>query len=216
VPLSQSPLLVSLQTESQHRTRTQLSQPLLSDSSLVEGQLIALENVAITPSTLTRPRRNNRIQSSSLKLSLQRLLNLAHRLHTLLSLPRHTLADLLVLDRLLPALLLPSPANAGAVVSFIPGTEGSGVDLHDSGFGEGVGADEFVVGGMEGYDDDTDFAGDALGAPAEVAGVETQGAIFGVAASDADEMDAFVADTGVGWLTTFLEGSVDVLGFGGD
>jgi hypothetical protein len=84
--------------------------------------------------------------------------------------------------------------------------------LHDSGFGEGVGADEFVVGRMEGHDDDTDFAGDAFGAPAEVTRVETQGAIFGVAAANADEMDAFVTDTGVGWLATFLEGSVDVLG----
>ena len=74
--------------------------------------------------------------------------------------------------------------------------------------GQGVGADEFVVGGVEGYGDDTDFAGDALAAPGEVAGFETKSTELGVAATGADEMDALGADTGVGGLTTFLEGSV--------
>jgi hypothetical protein len=79
--------------------------------------------------------------------------------------------------------------------------------LHNGGFGEGVGADELVVGRVESYDDDAHFAGDALAAPGEVAAVETEGAVFGVAAAGTDEMDAFVADTGVGWLTSLLEGS---------
>jgi hypothetical protein len=96
-------------------------------------------------------------------------------------------------------------------VCLIPQSERRSVDLYDSGFGEGIGSDEFVVGRMEGYDDDTGLAGDAFGAPAEVAAVETEGAVFGVAAADADEMDALAADTGVGWLTTFLERSTNML-----
>ena len=90
-----------------------------------------------------------------------------------------------------------------------PLTEGSGIDLHDGGFGEGVCADEFVVGGVVGDGDDADFAGDAFGAPGEVAGVETEAAVFGVAATGADEVDALGSDTGVGWLATFLECSVE-------
>ena len=60
---------------------------------------------------------------------------------------------------------------------------------------------------MEGNDDDTDFSRDTLAAPGEIAGVEAQGAVFGIAAARADEMDALVADAGVGWLAALLEGS---------
>ena len=90
---------------------------------------------------------------------------------------------------------------------FIPLSERGGIDLDNSRLGEGIGADEFVIGGMERDDDDTDFSGDALGAPGKVAGVEAQGAVFGVAAAGANEMDTFVANTGVGWLAALLEGS---------
>ena len=90
----------------------------------------------------------------------------------------------------------------------IPLTEGIGIDLDDGSLGEGVGADELVVRRVEGDGDDTDFACDALAAPGEVARVETQSAEFAVAAASAHEMDALAADTGVGRLTTFLEGPV--------
>jgi hypothetical protein len=45
---------------------------------------------------------------------------------------------------------------------FIPLTERSSVDLDHGGFGEGVGADQFVIRGMEGHRDYTDFAGYAF------------------------------------------------------
>ena len=90
----------------------------------------------------------------------------------------------------------------------VPLTEGCGVDLYNGGFGEGVGADEFVVRGMIGHRDDTHFPGYAFGAPGEVAGVKTEGTIFLVAAAGADEMDTLGADSCVGWLTAFLERSV--------
>ncbi len=62
---------------------------------------------------------------------------------------------------------------------------------------------------MEGHGDHAHFAGYAFGAPGEIARVETEGAVFGVAATSTDEMDTLIANTGVGWLATFLEGSVD-------
>jgi len=92
-----------------------------------------------------------------------------------------------------------------------PLAEGRGVDLHDGGFGEGVGAHEFVVGGVVGDGDDAYFARDAFGAPGEVAGVEAEGAVFGVAAAGADEVDAFGADAGCGRLAAFFEGSARVV-----
>lgn len=90
----------------------------------------------------------------------------------------------------------------------IPLTEGVGIDLDHGSLGKSVRADEFVVGRVEGDGNDTDFAGDALAAPGEIAGIETQGAEFAVAATRADEMDTLGTDTGVGRLATFLEGSV--------
>ena len=52
---------------------------------------------------------------------------------------------------------------------------------------------------------DTDFAGDALGAPGKIARIEAEAAVFGVAASGADKMYSFGADTGVGWLAALFE-----------
>ena len=93
---------------------------------------------------------------------------------------------------------------------FIPLAEGCGVNLHDSALGEGVCADEFVVGRVEVDADDADFARDAFAGPAEVAAVEAQRAELSVAAAGADEMDAFVPDARVGWLAALLESSVCV------
>ena len=90
----------------------------------------------------------------------------------------------------------------------VPLSKGRRVDLHDGGFGQRVGAHELVVRRVEGHDDDAHFAGDAFGAPGEVARVEAEGPVFLVAAAGADEVDAFGADAGVGGLAAFFEGSV--------
>ena len=90
---------------------------------------------------------------------------------------------------------------------FIPLPKRSSIDLNNGRFGEGVCADELVVGGMVRDNDNTDFARYTFGAPGEVTRVQTESAIFLVAAASADEMDAFSADTSICWLATFLEGS---------
>ena len=79
--------------------------------------------------------------------------------------------------------------------------------MDNGGFGKRVRADEFVVGGVEGYANDADFAGYALRPPRKVAGVEAESTVFGVATTRADEMDTFSANTGVGWLTALFKGS---------
>ena len=143
---------------------------LSPDSSLVERKLIAFENVTITTTTLARTTRNDRKQATSLKLSLQSRIDLTHLLQPSFSLLLNTVADLLVLDYLLSFDLSP-PANAEAVVCFVPLSEWSSIYLNDCGSGEGICSDKFVVGGMEDDDDDAGFASDALTAPGEVAGI---------------------------------------------
>lgn len=185
------------------------SQPrLLPNRPLVESQLITLENVSIDTTALARSRADNGIQSSGLELTLQRRLDLPGLLQTSLALGLYAVADLGLLGLGGALLALASAADGGAVVSFVPGAEGSSVDLHHGGLGQGVCADEFVVGGMVGDDDDANLAGNALTAPGEVAALQTQGSVFGVATSGAHKMDSLVADTGVGWLTALLESSV--------
>ena len=89
----------------------------------------------------------------------------------------------------------------------VPLPERRCIDLDNRAFGEGIGSDELVVGRVVGDRDDADFAGDTFGAPAEVPRVKAEGAVFVVTAADADDVDAFGTDTGVGRLATFLEGS---------
>lgn len=184
--------------------------PLPADGTLVEGKLLALQNVPIAATALAGTAGHDGVQTRSLELPLERGLNLATRAEPLLLLLLHALALLRLLD-LGAGLLLPPAAQALAVVRLVPLAEGRGVDLHDGALGQGVGADEFVVRRMEGDGDDADFAGDALAAPGEVAGVDAQAAELAVAATRADEVDALGADTGVRRLAALLEGSADLI-----
>ena len=90
-------------------------------------------------------------------------------------------------------------------MGLVPLSEGSSIDLDDSGAGQGVGTDELVVGGVVDDTDDTGLLGDALGTPGEVAGLETQSTELAVAAAGADKVDTVSANTSVGRLATFLE-----------
>ena len=54
---------------------------------------------------------------------------------------------------------------------------------------------------MEGDDNHTDLAGDALRAPREVAGFETESTVLSVSTTGTDEMDSLWADTGIGFLS---------------
>ena len=90
-------------------------------------------------------------------------------------------------------------------MGLVPLPEGSGIDLDDSGAGQGVGTDELVVGGVVDDTDNTGLLGDALRAPGEVAGLETESTELAVAATGADKMDTLSANTGIGRLATLLE-----------
>ena len=182
--------------------------PLLPDGTLVESQLFALEDVSITATALTGPAGDDGVQTTSLELPLQRRLDLSTSSVPLGLLGLDTLALLLLL---LLTTTLPASADGLAVVCLEVLSEGRGIDLNHGGAGQGVCADELVVGRVEGDGDDTGLAADALGTPGEVATVEAQRAELAVAAACAHEMDALAADSRVGRLTTFLECSVGPL-----
>lgn len=189
--------------------RMRIAIPLFPDSTLVECKFLSLKHVSIHTATLPRPRSHHCVQTTSLKLSLQRCLDLANRGTPSRLFLLHALA-LLGLLALLLSLRLTSPPQALPVVCLVPLTERGSVNLDNGGFGKRVRADEFVVRGMEGHADDADFARYAFGAPGEVAGFEAEGTIFGVAATGADKMDTLGADTGVGWLATLFKSSVSL------
>lgn len=179
---------------------------LLADSLLVESKLLTLQNVTVNTARLTGAGSDNGVQTTGLELALEGTLGLA-ALSEAGSLLLDDGRGLLLLGGL--GLLLASTTEGLAVVGLVPLTEGSGINLHNGGLGQGVCADQLVVGGVEGHSDDTGLAGDTLGAPGEVAAVETQSTELLVTTTGADKVNALGSDTGVGGLATLLEGSVE-------
>jgi len=96
-------------------------------------------------------------------------------------------------------------------VGLVPLSELRGIDLDDGGAGQGIGADKLVVGWVVDDTNDTGPLGNALGAPAEVASLETESAELAVAAAGADKVDTLCANTGVGRLAALLESSEAML-----
>jgi len=189
------------------RNASSVQARLLPDSTLVESKLLALQNVTIDTTALTRTTGNNSVQTAGLELPLQRRLDLATSRVALSLLLLNTLALLHLLFSL-TRLLLPPATNTLAVVRLIPLTESRSIDLDNGGLGEGVGADKLVVGRVESHSDNANLAGNTLRTPREVSGFEAQATELAVAAARAHEMDALGADTGVGGLAALLESSV--------
>ena len=96
-------------------------------------------------------------------------------------------------------------------MSFVPLSEGSGIDLYNRRFRQCICSDKFVVGSVIDDDDNTGLACYSFRSPREIAAIESQSTEFLVASTSSDEMDSLVSDTCVCWLTTFLESSEGVL-----
>ena len=175
--------------------------------TLVESKLLALQDVTVAATGLTRSAGDDGVQTTGLELLLNGVLDTAGSGVT----GGLLLLDSLALLHLLGVLalgLLASAANALAVVGLVPLTEGGGIDLDDGAAGQGVGSDKLVVGRVVGDGDDTGLAGAALGGPGEVAGVETQGTVLVVTATGADGVNTLGANTGVGTLATGFESAL--------
>ena len=100
------------------------------------------------------------------------------------------------------ALLL---AKGLSIVSLVPLTERSGIDLNNGTLDKSVGTDQLVVGSVVHNSQDTGLAGAVLRAPGEVARVETKGTVLLVTTADTDFMDALGTKLSVGSLTAQLE-----------
>ena len=123
-----------------------LSPRLLPDRTLVECQLLTLQDVTIDTTALTGAGRHNSEDTTSLELPLKSALDLAGGLEAVSLLLLNAVGLLLLL--LLASLSLASAAERLAVVGLEPLSERCGSDLDDGGLGEGVGADKLVVGGV--------------------------------------------------------------------
>jgi hypothetical protein len=190
---------------------SQSAPSLLVQLALVESQLLALENVPVAATGLAGTAGDDGEKTTGLELLLDGVLDLALGgvASGLLLLNGLALLDILGVLALLGGLgLLASPTDGLAVVGLVPLTEGGGVDLDDGTLGQGVGADELVVGRVVGDGDDTGLAGAALGGPGEVARVEAQGAVLVVAAAGADGVHTLGANTGVGALAAGFESAL--------
>lgn len=137
---------------------------LLPEETLVESELLTLEDVPVDATALAGPGGDDGEETTGLELLLKSTLGLAGCLETL-SLLLLGGVGLLLLLLLLAGLGLPPAAEGHTVVGLEPLPEGRGINLDDGGLGEGVGADKLVVGGMVDDTDHTGLLGDALRAP---------------------------------------------------
>jgi hypothetical protein len=143
------------------RTHSSLAQRLLVELALVEGELLALQDVAIAAARLAGAAGDDGVETTGLELLLDGGVDLAGggEAGSLLSLDRLALLDLL--DGL-ALLLLATATKRLAVVGLVPLAEGRSIDLDDGGLGQGVRADKLVVRGVIGHLDNTSLAGASL------------------------------------------------------
>ena len=180
---------------------------LLPDGTLVESQLLTLQNIPINTTTLTRSGSNHGVQTTRLKLTLNGRLNLA-----MVGIPSSLLLlnalALLLLTVLGGLVLLASAANSLPVVGLVPLPERRSVDLDNGRLGQSVGTDQFVAGRVVGHNNHTCLARNTFGSPREIARVETQATEFAVTATGADEVNPLGTDTGLRGLTTLVKSSI--------
>lgn len=167
--------------------------------ALVKGELLALQDVSVAPSALSRSGGDNGQDTSGGELGVEGRVEGAVDLSGL-ELLGDGCRDGTQVDGLagFGAVLGLFDSDLDSVVGLVPGLEGVGVD-HDNGpLDEGLGADQFVVGRVVHDVQDTDLAGADLGTPGKVSGIQSEGSELGVSSPAADLVDAGLADLGHG------------------
>lgn len=173
----------------------------------VELELLALKDVTIGATTLSWSGRDGSVQTTGLELRLEQRVDLGLLLalgESALDVGRLGLLSLLGRS----SLLLGTGTLLGhglGVVSLVPLTERSSINLNNAGLDDGVGADKLVVRGVVDDTNDASLAGRVLGCPGKVARLKTESAVLEVAAAGADGVDPLGSELGHGGLTTELE-----------
>jgi len=89
-----------------------------------------------------------------------------------------------------------------SVVSQVPLSEGSSIDLDDGALDQSVGSDQLVVGSVVNDDEDLSLSGDLFRRPGEVSGVKLEGLELVVTTSDTESSNSLFTDLGEGSRTT--------------
>lgn len=184
---------------------------LSGQSSQVEGQLLALQDVTITSTGLTWSRGDTGVQLTGSELVVNGGLDVRGTgSGSQLSL------DLL---GLLGGVLGLALTQNLTVVGLEPLSEWSGVDLDDGRLGQSVGSHQLVVGGVVDDRSDSGLSGDTLAGPREVTGLNSESSELLVTTTGSHGVNSLTANLGHGWLTAQFELSLlselSTLGAGG-
>lgn len=180
------------------------------ETTNVELELLALKNVTVAATRLAGAAGDGGVETTGTELLLNERVELA-LLAAVLELAGNVVRELGLVNVGLSSTLTGSTTLGGdglAVVLLVSLTEGGGIDLDDGALDEGVGSDKLVVGRVVDDTKDTGLGGDVLRTPGEVARVETEGTVLEVTTTNTNGVDALGTDTGVGGLTTELEGAL--------
>lgn len=173
----------------------------LAHHALVEGKFLALQDVSIASSGLSRSGGDLGEDTSRCELGIEGRVQSAVGLSAL-----ELLGNLGrfggEVDGLSGFGVLALDSNLDTVVRLIPGLEGVGIDHDDASLDKGLGTNQLVVGRVVHDIQDTDLAGADLGTPREVTRVDREGSELGVSSSAADLVDAGFTDLGHGSGTT--------------
>merc|ERR1719373_2479 len=181
---------------------------LLLELPLVEGELLALEHVAVAAPALPRPRGDAGEEPAALELLLD------HGVQLLLGLARLELEDdvaallLLLLCLLLSALLaalLALLAEVDPVLLQVPLLVRLRIDLHNRVLRQSLRPHQLVARGIVDDIQDTDLLRAILGAPREVAVVDAQSSVLHVAAAAANGPNTLGAELAQGGGPAHLE-----------
>jgi len=91
-----------------------------------------------------------------------------------------------------------SLSEFNSVMSQVPLSEGSGIDLDDGALDQSVGSDQFVVRGVVDDLKNLSLSGDLFRTPGEVTGVELEGLELVVTTSNSESSDSLFTDLGKG------------------
>ncbi len=177
----------------------------LGHHALVKGKFLALQDVSVASSSLSRSGGDlgedtsrgklgieSRVQGAIGLSSLQLLGNLGGNRREVNGLAGFGGSRLF-------------ESNFDAVVCLVPGLEGVGINHDNASLDESLGTDQFVVGGVVHDIQDTDLAGADLGTPGKVSTVEGEGSELGVSSSSSDLVDASLTNLGHGSGSTHEE-----------